>query len=121
MKIFEFSFSKGFTFYAQNMGSFYYLLVPVVTALLQYVQATKSLAIQPAPAATSPEQKPSSVGGDFQSAMNTQMKYFFPLMIGFFSYQLPVGLSLYWNIFSIFSIIQSAGKTNTPKKKELTK
>jgi YidC/Oxa1 family membrane protein insertase len=34
------------------------------------------------------------------------MKYFFPVMIGYFSYSLPLGLSLYWNIFSIFSIIQ---------------
>jgi YidC/Oxa1 family membrane protein insertase len=27
-------------------------------------------------------------------------------MIGWFSYTLPVGLSIYWNIFSIFSIWQ---------------
>jgi len=44
--------------------------------------------------------------GDFQKAMNTQMKFIFPLMIGWFSYTLPVGLSLYWNIFSLFSIMQ---------------
>ena len=43
---------------------------------------------------------------DFQSAMNTQMKYMFPVMIGYFSYTLPLGLSLYWNIFSIFAILQ---------------
>jgi len=42
---------------------------------------------------------------DFQKAINIQMKFIFPLMIGWFSYTLPVGLSLYWNIFSILSII----------------
>ena len=44
--------------------------------------------------------------GDFQKAMNTQMKYMFPLMIGWFSYSLPIGLALYWNIFSIMGILQ---------------
>jgi YidC/Oxa1 family membrane protein insertase len=27
-------------------------------------------------------------------------------MIGFFSFTLPVGLSLYWNTFTIFGILQ---------------
>jgi YidC/Oxa1 family membrane protein insertase len=52
------------------------------------------------------KEKEPSTAEDFQKAMNTQMRYFFPIMIGYFSYSLPVGLSLYWNIFSIFSIIQ---------------
>ena len=51
--------------------------------------------------------------GDFQKAMNTQMKFMFPIMIGWFSYTLPTGLSLYWNVFSLFSIMQ--GRTINPK------
>jgi len=27
-------------------------------------------------------------------------------MIGFFSYSLPIGLSLYWNTFTVFGILQ---------------
>ncbi len=42
---------------------------------------------------------------DFQKVINIQMKFIFPLMIAFFAYMLPVGMSLYWNIFSILSII----------------
>jgi len=43
---------------------------------------------------------------DFSSAMQTQMTYLMPVMIGFFSYSFPIGLSLYWNTFTIFGIIQ---------------
>ena len=117
-KLFAFSFTKGFAFFPENMGYAHYLLVPVITGLLQYIQAQKTLAAAPPPQAEKKEdaketKKEESFSGDFQSAMNTQMKYFFPLMIVFFSYQLPVGLSLYWNIFSLFGIMQSIGKTKT--------
>ncbi|MBI2641345.1 YidC/Oxa1 family membrane protein insertase, partial [Candidatus Roizmanbacteria bacterium] len=91
-------------------GQWYYYLVPVVTAFLQYLQTTS---MTPPSPATSPSAKGSEDNsknkqdsGDFQKAMNTQMKFIFPLMIGWFSYTLPVGLSLYWNIFSLFSIMQ---------------
>ena len=43
---------------------------------------------------------------DFATAFQTQSLYIFPVMIGFFSYNFPVGLSLYWNTFTIFGIIQ---------------
>lgn len=95
-----------------NKFGWFYLLIPAVTAFLQYYQVKVST---PAPVANSQEvlvkknedaveKKKNS--GDMQKMMNTQMKFIFPLMIGWFSYTLPVGLSLYWNIFSIFSIIQ---------------
>lgn len=88
-------------------GHWYYYLLPVITALLQYLQTT---AMTPAPVKSIEEKTDkdgkSSSGDDFQKAMNMQMKFIFPLMIGYFSYTLPIGLSLYWNIFSIFSIMQ---------------
>ena len=43
---------------------------------------------------------------DFQTAFQTQSLYIFPIMIGFFSFTLPLGLSFYWNTFTIFGIIQ---------------
>lgn len=91
-------------------GLWYYYLVPVLTGILQYFQ---SVAITPpvpkkedvkGKSAKAPAEKGS--GEDFQRAMQTQMKYLFPVMIAWFSYTLPIGLSVYWNIFSIFSIIQ---------------
>jgi YidC/Oxa1 family membrane protein insertase len=97
-----------------------YYLVPVITGILQYLQVAVSTpqtteVKQPEEKSTTSENKSEdktedkdkkSNSGDFQKAMNTQMKYIFPIMIGWFSYSLPIGLSLYWNIFSLFSIIQ---------------
>lgn len=78
-----------------------YLLVPVVTGVLQYFQAKATLP-KPSVKKATDEKKPS----DMQSAMATQMRYLFPIMIGYFAYILPVGLSLYWNTFSVISIVQ---------------
>jgi YidC/Oxa1 family membrane protein insertase len=35
-----------------------------------------------------------------------QSLFIFPVMIGFFSFTLPVGLSLYWITFTLFGILQ---------------
>jgi YidC/Oxa1 family membrane protein insertase len=43
---------------------------------------------------------------DFQATFQKQSMFLFPAMIGFFSFTLPLGLSLYWNAFTIFGIIQ---------------
>lgn len=102
-------------------GHWMYLLVPVITAAFQYFQNKITL-----PAAPKSEldkdgkKKESSTADEFQRAMGTQMKYFFPVMIGYFSYTLPIGLSLYWNIFSIFSIIQHI-HINKGQVKKVTK
>lgn len=108
----------------------YYYLIPVVTAILQYFQASTMTVAPPAAAPTEEdskkgkddkEKKQPDTSDEFQRAMQTQMKYMFPVMIGFFSLSFPVALSLYWNVFSLFSIIQyylSKGKdTNSPDKK----
>ncbi len=39
-------------------------------------------------------------------AVQTQMMYLFPVMIGYFAYQFPLGLALYWNALTVFGIIQ---------------
>lgn len=75
------------------------LSIPLITVFLQFVQSkmmTPSLK-----KTTTNEHK-----DDFQKIMQTQMVYFLPLMIGFFSFSFPVGLSLYWNTFTVFGIIQ---------------
>lgn len=109
----------------KQAGTWIYLLIPLITGILQYFQAQASM---PSSAKASPvakamgdksegkqeKDKKSEGQGDFQKAMNTQMKYMFPLMIGWFSYSLPIGLALYWNIFSIMGIMQYR-KVNTKK------
>lgn len=79
----------------------YYLLIPLLTGILQYAQATITM--------PAPKKKEEGKQDDMSAAMATQMKYMLPVMIGFFSYSLPVGLSIYWNVFSLTSIIQHRG------------
>ena len=93
-------------------GHWLYYAIPVITAILQYFQTQVTMpASAPKPTSqiesgASQKDKKTNTSGDFQQAMNMQMKYFFPLMIGWFSMNLPVGLALYWNIFSLFTIAQ---------------
>jgi len=51
---------------------------------------------------------PAKVNGkeDFQTSFMKQSLFIFPVMIGFFSFTLPVGLSLYWITFTVFGILQ---------------
>ncbi len=94
-----------------NAHQWQYYLIPVITGALQFWQGKVSM---PAPQPKTNElvktgekkdEKPSTAA-DFQKAMNMQMKFIFPVMIGYFSYNFPAGLALYWNIFSLFSILQ---------------
>lgn len=91
-------------------GVWYYLIIPVVTGLLQYLQVQFSSQtnnkINHDKKNSLKKQKKADEMADFQQAMNMQMKFIFPLMIAWFAYSLPVGLSLYWNVFSLFSIFQ---------------
>lgn len=76
------------------------LLAPVLTGVFQFVQS--KMLIAPRAKILSKEKKKE----DFSSAFQAQSLYIFPIMIGFFSYTLPFGLSLYWNTFTIFGILQ---------------
>lgn len=72
------------------------ILVPVLTGVLQLI-FSKMMA---------PEKPYVGKQDDFQTTFAKQSLFIFPVMIGFFSFQLPFGLSLYWNAFTIFGIIQ---------------
>lgn len=95
------------------------LLIPVITALLQYWQTKMMTPHEHRP--KSKEQRTEgkkdskepttalAVAGkeeDMGAVMQKQMAVMMPLMIGFFAYSFPVGLSLYWNTFTVFGIIQ---------------
>lgn len=98
----------------QKIG-WWLLLVPVITALLQWYQ-TKLMA---------PSSVPTSVGttagkageakDDTAAIMQKQMMIMFPLMIGWFAFSFPIGLSLYWNTFSILGIMQQIRINKTKK------
>ncbi|HJZ18619.1 MAG TPA: YidC/Oxa1 family membrane protein insertase [Candidatus Nanoarchaeia archaeon] len=76
------------------------LFVPIITGVLQFIQ---SKMLFPKSQKTPTTQKKQM---DFTQAFQTQTTYLFPIMIGFFSYTFPIGLSIYWNTFTVFGIIQ---------------
>lgn len=87
------------------------LLVPVLTAVLQFLLSKMMIPDKKGVAVIEKDiQEKAKVdkkdASDFASAFQTQSMYIFPIMIGFFSFSFPIGLSLYWNTFTIFGIIQ---------------
>ncbi len=76
------------------------ILVPVITAGLQFLQSKMMVN----PQTQTPVKKGDTA--DFASSFQTQSMYMFPFMIGLFSFTLPIGMSLYWNTFTLFGILQ---------------
>lgn len=87
------------------LGSFgvLILILPLLTAVTQFVQSKMML---PSPVVKKGSKQKSDSMSDFATTFQTQSIYIFPLMIGFFSFQFPSGLSLYWITFTFFGIIQ---------------
>lgn len=78
---------------------FLILLVPILTGVFQLIQAKMMMPAVPVP-------KKEGAEPDFATAFQTQSLYILPVMIGYFSFQFPLALSLYWNVFTIFGILQ---------------
>lgn len=90
---------------------FLILLVPALTGVLQFILSKMMIPAKTGVAILEKDiEKKAKVdkkdAGDFASAFQTQSMFIFPVMIGFFSYSFPIGLSLYWNTFTVFGIIQ---------------
>ncbi len=49
-----------------------------------------------------------TAGGDAQATQQKVMLYVMPLMMGFFGYQLPVGVLLYWVTTNVWTMVQQA-------------
>jgi membrane protein insertase Oxa1/YidC/SpoIIIJ len=43
---------------------------------------------------------------DFAKSFNFQLRYFFPILIGFVAIGLPAAVSLYWTVSNLYSIAQ---------------
>ncbi len=90
-----------------NIG-YFVLLVPVITAALTFLQS-KMMTPSPIkvyPTDTKKEAKEKESTEDAMAAVQGQMVYMMPLMIGFFSWQFPIGLALYWNTFTFIGMLQ---------------
>ncbi len=84
------------------------LLIPLITALLQFIQSLMMLpkAVKVNPKDSPQEKTSKETTEEAMQAVQGQMVFMMPLMIGFFAWQFPVGLALYWNILSILGIFQ---------------
>lgn len=84
------------------------LLIPIITAALTLIQSKMMApkAVKKFPSDSSKEKKEKESLEDSMSAMQGQMMYMMPIMIGYFAFQFPIGLALYWNTLTIVSIIQ---------------
>lgn len=104
------------TFFGINLGikpgqfqtqGVWLLFVPLVTGLLQWYQTKLMMPAQVTgdkrqETGGKKEQKP----GDTAAEIQKQMVLITPIMFGFFAFQFPLGLSLYWNVFGLFGIMQ---------------
>jgi YidC/Oxa1 family membrane protein insertase len=103
------------------------LAIPVLTAGLQWYQTrlmlpqqassvetktgfegkkqVKAIAKKESSANAGGEKKDEKSQEDMAADMQKQMAIISPLMFGYFAFQFPVGLALYWNIFSLFGIM----------------
>ena len=93
-----------------HQAGIFILAIPVLTGLFQLIQSKMMTPARPASL-----QKPNTLPAkkenkgdleDTMSQMQSQMVFLMPAMIAFFSYGFPVGLSLYWNTFTIIGIVQ---------------
>ncbi len=84
------------------------LLIPLLTAALSFVQSKMAL---PKPVklypTDSPKEKKEKEGmEESMGQVQSQMVYMMPLMIGYFAFNFPIGLAIYWNTYTILGIIQ---------------
>ncbi len=75
-------------------------VMPFLVAGLQYFQARQMMAITTPPTTTPGTQ------ADVSATMQKQMVYFLPIMMFLISRSVPAALSLYYVVFSLFSVIQ---------------
>lgn len=84
------------------------LLVPIVTALLTFIQ---SKMMMPNPIRHHKDEPPNETKEkekmeDTFASVQSQMVYLMPIMIGYFAFSFPIGLAVYWNVYTILGIIQ---------------
>lgn len=84
------------------------LMVPLVTAVLTFIQSAMTLPkpIKHYPSDSPKEEKEKEGLEESMGQVQSQMVYLMPIMIGYFAFQFPIGLAIYWNTYTILGIIQ---------------
>lgn len=91
-----------------NHAGIFLLAIPVITGALQLVQSKMMApkALKAYPTDSSKELKEKESVEDSMVAVQGQMLFLMPVMIGYFAFQFPIALSLYWNTLTIFTMLQ---------------
>lgn len=84
------------------------LLIPLLTAVLTFIQSKMALPkpIKKYPSDSPKEKKEKEGMEESMGQVQSQMVYMMPLMIGYFAFNFPIGLAIYWNTYTILGIIQ---------------
>ena len=84
------------------------LLIPVLTASLTFLQSKMALpkAVKKYPSDSPKEKKEKEGVEESMGQVQSQMVYMMPVMIGYFAFNFPIGLAIYWNTYTILGIIQ---------------
>lgn len=87
---------------------FVLLLIPIITALFTFIQSKMMapMAVKQYPLDSPKEIKEKSQTEDAMASMQSQMVFLMPIMIGYFAFQFPIGLAVYWNTFTLIGIWQ---------------
>lgn len=84
------------------------LAVPIITAVLQFMQSKMMFPrpVKEYKSDTPKERQEKESTEEAMQAVQGQMIYLMPVMVGYFAFTFPVGLALYWNVFTILAIWQ---------------
>ena len=84
------------------------LLIPLLTAGLTFIQSKMALPkpVKPYPSDSPKEKKEKESVEDSMGQVQSQMVYMMPIMIGYFAFNFPIGIAIYWNTYTILGIIQ---------------
>ena len=84
------------------------LLIPILTAGLTFIQSKMALPkpVKPYPSDSPKEKKEKESVEDSMGQVQSQMVYMMPIMIGYFAFNFPIGIAIYWNTYTILGIIQ---------------
>ncbi len=84
------------------------LAIPVLTAALTFLQSKMAMSktVKKYPSDSPKEKKEKEGMEESMGQVQSQMVYMMPIMIGYFAFNFPVGLAIYWNTYTILGIIQ---------------
>lgn len=84
------------------------IAIPVITGLIQFIQSRMMApkAVKEYPSDSPKEKKEKESAEETMMAVQGQMTYFMPIMIGYIAFTFPIGLALYWNTLTLIGIWQ---------------